>query len=50
MVIQDLHITIAAAATCEVLRQLTLDTSRTYQPQKPPQTQPGINPRWPTND
>jgi transposase InsO family protein len=32
MVIQDLHITIAAASTGEILRELTLDTSRTYQP------------------
>ncbi|MFD1717865.1 hypothetical protein [Georgenia deserti] len=31
MVIQDLHITIATAETGEILRELTLDTSRTYQ-------------------
>ncbi|WP_152232845.1 integrase core domain-containing protein, partial [Georgenia ruanii] len=40
MVIQDLHITIAAAATGEILRQLTLHTSRTYQPQTTTKPEP----------
>lgn len=40
MVIQDLHITIAAAATGEILRDLTLDTTRTYQPQKTTKPEP----------
>jgi transposase InsO family protein len=40
MLIQDLHITIAAAATGEILRQLTLDTSRTYQPQETTKPEP----------
>lgn len=34
MVVQDLHITIAAAATSEILRDLTLDTTRTYRTNK----------------
>jgi len=33
MLIQDLDIHIINATTGEVLRQLTLDTSRDYQPQ-----------------
>ncbi|MFH5822828.1 hypothetical protein [Georgenia sp. AZ-5] len=32
MVIQDLHITIADATTGEILRELTLDPTRDYQP------------------
>ncbi|WP_413449998.1 integrase core domain-containing protein [Georgenia phoenicis] len=40
MVIQDLHITIAAAATGEILRDLTLDTTRTYQPQETTRPEP----------
>jgi putative transposase len=53
MLIQDLHITIAAAATGEILRQLTLDTSRTYQPQETTKAQRGTehpNPPGPTDD
>nr|WP_230977478.1 integrase core domain-containing protein [Georgenia yuyongxinii] len=53
MLIQDLHITIAAAATGEILRQLTLDTSRTYQPQettKAPRGTEHPNPPAPTDD
>jgi hypothetical protein len=32
MLVQDLHITIVNAATGELLRQLTLDPTRDYQP------------------
>jgi Holliday junction resolvasome RuvABC ATP-dependent DNA helicase subunit len=35
MLTQDLHIRIINAATGELIRELTLDTSRNYQPQKP---------------
>ncbi len=35
LVIQDLHITIADATTGEILRELTLEPSRDYQPQQP---------------
>jgi len=39
LLIQDLHIRVVAATTGELLRELTLDTTRDYQPQnttKPP--------------
>ena len=33
MLVHDLNITISDAHTGEILRELTLDTTRTYQPQ-----------------
>ncbi|HEY2079990.1 MAG TPA: hypothetical protein VGH53_26985 [Streptosporangiaceae bacterium] len=41
LLVQDLDIRIIDAATGELLRQLTLDTSRNYQPtRQPPRTTP----------
>jgi hypothetical protein len=44
MLIQDLHIRVINAATGELLRQLTLDPTRNYQPtgkpRKPTRNQP----------
>ena len=44
MLAQDLHIRIIDAATGELLRQLTLDPTRSYQPTGQP---PGPPPRTP---
>jgi Integrase core domain len=45
LLVQDLHVRIVNAATGELLRDLTLDTSRNYQPTgRPPGPTPG-NPR-----
>jgi transposase InsO family protein len=41
MLVQDLHIRIADAATGELLRQLTLDPARNYQPTGKPRRPPG---------
>jgi transposase InsO family protein len=41
MLIQDLHIRIVDAATGELLRQLTLDPARNYQPTGKPRRPPG---------
>ncbi|WP_275938374.1 hypothetical protein [Knoellia locipacati] len=38
--VNGLDITIIDATTGEVLRQLTLDTTRKYQPQKPQHPEP----------
>ncbi|MGN8247484.1 IS481 family transposase [Cellulomonas soli] len=40
LLIQDLHIRVIHALTGEILRELTLDTTRDYQPQKPRQPEP----------
>jgi hypothetical protein len=40
MLIADLNIRIIATATGDLIRELTLDTSRNYQPQKPKHPQP----------
>jgi hypothetical protein len=40
MIIQDLHIRVINAATGELLRELTLDPSRDYQPTGQPPDQP----------
>jgi hypothetical protein len=42
--VQDLHVRIVLAATGDLLRELTLDTSRNYQPTGRP---PGPKPRTP---
>ncbi len=39
--VHDTDITISDATTGQLLRQLTLDTTRTYQPQNPKQGEPG---------
>lgn len=44
LLIQDLHIRVVAAATGELLRDLTLDPTRDYQPQTRPQTRNRPNP------
>ena len=41
MLVQDLHIRIVDAATGELLRQLTLDPARNYQPTGKPRRSPG---------
>ena len=41
MLIQDLHIRVVDAATGELLRQLTLDPARNYQPTGKPRRSPG---------
>jgi hypothetical protein len=41
MLVQDLHIRIVDAATGELLRQLTLDPARNYQPTGKPRRPPG---------
>jgi transposase InsO family protein len=41
MLVQDLHIRIVDAATGELLRQLTLDSARNYQPTGKPRRPPG---------
>ena len=42
LLVQDLHIRVINAATGELLRDLTLDTTRTYQPTgRPPGPPPG---------
>lgn len=40
LLIQDLHIRVIHAITGEILRELTLDTTRDYQAQKPRQPEP----------
>jgi hypothetical protein len=41
MLIDDLHVRIVNAATGELLRELTIDTTRNYQPTgRPPGPQP----------
>jgi transposase InsO family protein len=49
LLVQDLHVRIVAAATGELLRQLTLDPTRNYQPTgRPPTGRPhGPEPRTP---
>ena len=53
MLVQDLHIRVINAATGELLRELTLDPARDYQPTgRPPGPPPGTpahpaNPRSP---
>ena len=49
LLVQDLHVRIVAAATGELLRQLTLDPTRNYQPTGRPPTgrPPGPEPRTP---
>jgi hypothetical protein len=52
LLVQDLHIRIINAATGELLRELTLDTNRNYQPTgRPPGPPPGTPrpPRKPKN-
>jgi len=44
MLIQDLHVRIINATTGELLRELTIDTTRNYQPTGRP---PGPPPRTP---
>jgi transposase InsO family protein len=44
MLIQDLHIRVIAAATGELLRELTLDPTRDYQPRGQPQPRNRPNP------
>jgi hypothetical protein len=41
MLVQDLHIRIVDTATGELLRQLTLDPARNYQPTGKPRRPPG---------
>ncbi|MBD2760950.1 hypothetical protein IEE94_15795 [Yimella sp. cx-573] len=45
LLVQDLQITVIHAVTGEVLRDLTLDTSRDYQPQKQPRPEPSLRVR-----
>jgi hypothetical protein len=40
MLIADLDVRVVHALTGELLRELTLDTTRDYQPQKPQQAGP----------
>jgi hypothetical protein len=44
MIVQDLHVRVINAATGELLRELTLDPSRDYQPTGEP---PGPKPKRP---
>jgi hypothetical protein len=44
MLVQDLHVRVINAATGEILRELTLDPDRNYQPTGRP---PGPKPRIP---
>ena len=44
LLVQDLHIRVINAATGELLRELNLDTTRTYQPTgRPPGPPPGTH-------
>ena len=45
LLIQDLHIRVIHAATGELLRDLTLDTTRNYQPTGKPRRPPQASPR-----
>jgi transposase InsO family protein len=44
LLVQDRHIRVINAATGQLLRQLTLDPTRDYQPQNPPHTRKRPNP------
>ena len=42
MLVQDLHVRVISAATGELIRELTIDPARNYQPTgKPPGPPPG---------
>src|SRR5262249_32114684 len=49
LLVQDLHVRIVDAATGELLRDLTLDPARNYQPTGKPQRPPSRTPRQTKN-